>query len=312
MVNLSGRADTNDQHQAASSDMKLAGLLLIIAAYFLFACLDTSAKYLVATLAPLQVVWMRFATHSLFAILAFRPWRHPDRYRTNHPVLQFLRAICVGSATIFNFMAVRYLQLAETAASFFLAPFIVTALAGPLLGEWAGIRRWTAICIGFTGALLIVSPDAAGFRPAMLLSLCSTLSYSFYIILTRRLSPTESIESMTLWPGLIMAVVYAPAGLLAWQPVPDVLTWAILLSTGLFGAVGHFVLIKAHQSAPAPTLAPFLYTGLIWMVLFGFLLFGDVPGTRTIIGASIIVASGLYLFRREKEVKAESSQPLER
>lgn len=304
MVNLSGRAVTDDQHQLASSDMKLPGLALILAAYFLFACLDTSAKYLVATLAPLQIVWVRFATHSVFAVVAFRPWQHPERYRTNHPILQFLRAICVGSATIFNFIAVQYLQLAETAAIFFLAPFIVTALAGPFLGEWAGIRRWTAICIGFVGALLIVSPDAAGFRPAMLLSFCSTLSYSFYLILTRRLSPIESTDSMTLWPGLIMAAIYAPVGLLVWQPVPDILSWGILLATGLFGGVGHFVLIKAHQSTPAPTLAPFLYTELIWMVLFGYMLFGDFPGTKTIVGASVIIASGLYLFRREKVVKA--------
>ena len=280
--------------------MKIAGLALIITAYFLLACLDTSVKYLGATLAPLQIAWMRFATHSVFAILAFRPWRNPGLFKTKHPILQFLRAICVGSATIFNFFAVQYLQLAETAAIFFLTPLIVTALAGPFLGEWAGIKRWTAICIGFFGALLIVSPpDALGFRPVMLLSFGTTLSYSFFLLLTRRLSPVESTESMILLPALIMALIYTPVGLMVWQPVPDTVSWIILLSTGLFGGIGHFVLVKAHQSTPAPILAPFLYTGLIWMVLFGYLLFDDVPGTRTILGASVIIVSGLYLFRRE-------------
>ena len=312
MVQLSNRPVGNDLRQPASSDMKLAGLALIVAAYFLFSCLDASAKFLAASLAPLQIVWMRFVTHSGFAVLAFRPWRHPHRFRPNHPLLQIVRALCVGSATFLNFTAVQYLQLAETAAIFFLAPFIVTALAGPLLGEWAGIRRWAAICIGFLGALLIVSPGSTGFQPAMLLSFGATLSYSFYLILTRLLSRTETTESMTLLPALIMMAVYTPVGLAVWQPVPDATHWIILLATGLFGGFGHWVLIRAHESAPAPTLAPFLYTGLIWMVMFGYLLFGDLPGTNTVIGAAIIVASGLYLFRREKQVKTASSQPLER
>jgi drug/metabolite transporter (DMT)-like permease len=292
--------------------MKLAGLALIVAAYLLFACLDTSAKYLAATLAPLQIVWMRFVTHSVFAFAAFRPWRHPDRFRPRHPVLQTLRALCLGGATFFNFFAVKYLQLAETSAIFFLAPFIVTAMAGPFLGEWAGLRRWAAICVGFLGALLIVQPGPAGFQPAMLLSLCATLSYSFYIILTRHLTLDETAESMTLLPAVIVALIMTPVGLAVWQPVPDALHWTILLATGLFGGIGHWVLIKAHELAPASTLAPYLYLQLIWMVMFGYLVFGDVPGLNTAAGAAIIVASGLYLFRREKQAKVEISPPIER
>jgi len=292
--------------------MKLVGLALIIAAYFMFACLDTSAKYLTATLAPLQIVWMRFVTHSVFACAAFRPWRHPVRFRARHPILQSLRALCLGGATFFNFFAVKYLQLAETSSIFFLAPFIVTALAGPFLGEWAGPRRWAAICVGFLGALLIIEPGAAGFRPAMLLSMCATLSYSFYIILTRHLTIDETAESMTLLPAIILALLMTPVGLIVWQPVPDAWHWAILLATGFFGGFGHWMLIKAHELASASTLAPYLYIQLIWMVMFGYLVFSDVPGPNTAIGAAIIVASGLYLFRREKQKKVEISPPIER
>jgi len=312
MVQISDPAARVADNSADQTEMKLAGLALIVTAYFLFACLDTSAKYLVATLAPLQIVWMRFATNAGFAIIAFRAWHQPMRFRPMHPVLQTLRALCLGGATFFNFFAVKYLQLAETSAIFFLAPFIVTALAGPFLGEWAGIRRWTAICVGFLGALLIVQPGPTGFQPAMLLSLCATFSYSFYLILTRLLTRDETAESMTLLPATILAIGMAPVGLSVWQPVPDLKSWIILCATGLFGAVGHWVLIKAHQKTSAPTLAPFLYTGLLWMVMFGYLVFDDIPGINTLAGAAIIVASGLYLFRREKQVKIPSSQPLER
>ncbi|HMB47380.1 MAG TPA: DMT family transporter, partial [Afifellaceae bacterium] len=171
MAQVSNSTTGIDGDRAGQTEMKLAGLALIVAAYFLFSCLDTSAKYLVATLAPLQIVWMRFATNAGFAIIAFRAWHEPMRFRPMHPVLQVVRAFCLVGATFFNFFAIKYLQLAETSAIFFLAPFIVTALAGPFLGEWAGIRRWAAICVGFLGALLIVKPGPTGFQPAMLLSL---------------------------------------------------------------------------------------------------------------------------------------------
>jgi drug/metabolite transporter (DMT)-like permease len=283
---------------------RLAGVALIVFAYLCFACLDTTAKYLGAALAPLQIVWVRFLTHSAFATAALRPWRRPEHYRMRHPLQQAVRALCLLGATFFNFLAVQYLQLAETAAIFFLAPFVVTALAGPFLGEWAGARRWVAIIVGFLGALLIVRPGPEGFQPAMLLSLAATASYAFYILLTRRLTRDETAEGMILLPALIAAAIMTPIGLLHWQPVPGALHWALLLSTGLFGGLGHWFVIKAHETAPAPVLAPFLYTQLLWMVLLGYAVFGDIPGRSTLVGAAIIVASGLYLFYRESQLAA--------
>lgn len=280
----------------------LVGLALILLAYLCFACLDTTAKYLGSALAPLQIVWVRFLTHTGFAMVALRPWRRPEHYRIRHPLQQGLRALCLLGATFFNFLAVRYLQLAETASIFFLAPFMVTALAGPFLGERAGRRRWTAVAIGFVGALFIIRPGPEGFQPAMLLSLTATISYAGYILLTRRLTRDESAEGMILLPALIAAALMTPIGLIQWQTVPDALHWALLLVTGLFGGLGHWFLIKAHETAPAPVLAPFLYTQLLWMVLLGYVVFGDVPGGSTLIGAAIIVAGGLYLVYRERQI----------
>jgi drug/metabolite transporter (DMT)-like permease len=298
-------------HPAAGgqdSAARLIGLALILLAYLCFACLDTTAKYLGGALAPLQIVWVRFLTHSGFAIAALRPWSAPEHYRVRHPVQQGLRALGLLGATFFNFLAVQYLQLAETASIFFLAPFIVTALAGPFLGEWAGARRWAAIVIGFVGALFIIRPGPEGFQPAMLLSLAATVSYAFYILLTRRLTRDETAQGMILLPALIAAAIMTPIGMIQWQQVPGALHWALLLVTGFFGGLGHWFLIKAHETAPAPTLAPFLYTQLLWMVLLGYLVFGDLPGWSTLLGAAIIVGSGLYLFYRERQTARRASR----
>jgi drug/metabolite transporter (DMT)-like permease len=278
---------------------RLTAVFLVLFAFFCFAGLDASAKYAGAILAPLQIVWMRFVTHSLIATAVLRPWRSPELYRPRYVTLQIARAFFLLSATFCNFYAIRYLPLALTASIFFLAPFIVTALAGPFLGEWAGRRRWSAIVIGFIGALIIIRPGLAGFHPAMLLSLAATLGYSLYGLLTRRLAAVETTESLMLLPAIAAALVMIPAGLAQWVAVPDLLHWSLLLATGILGGLGHWVFIKAHEAAPAPVLAPFVYSQLIWMTALGYFIFGDIPDRATMTGAAVIVGSGLYLFYRE-------------
>ena len=285
---------------------RLTAVFLMLFAFLCFAGLDASAKYAGAILAPLQIVWMRFVTHSLVATAVLRPWRSPARYRPRSASLQIARAFFLLSATFCNFYAIRYLPLALTASIFFLSPFIVTALAGPFLGEWAGRRRWLAIMIGFIGALIIIRPGLAGFHPAMLLSLGAMLGYSIYVLLTRHLAVVETADSLILLPAIIAAIIMIPPGLIQWVAVPDLLHWSLLLATGIFGALGHWVFIKAHEAAPAPVLAPFVYSQLIWMTALGYFIFGDIPDRATIIGAAVIVGSGLYLLYRERQAaKAE-------
>jgi len=279
---------------------RLTAVCLILFAFFCFAGLDASAKYASAVLAPLQIVWMRFVTHSVVVTAALRPWRSPALYRPRSAPLHIARAFALLGATFFNFYAVRYLPLALTGSIFFLSPFMVTALAGPFLGEWAGRRRWLAIVFGFIGALIIIRPGLDGFHPAMLLSLAAMVSFSIFVLLTRHLAVRESAESLILLPAIFAALVMALPGLGQWIPVPDLLHWSLLLATGVFGALGHWVFIKAHEAAPAPVLAPFVYSQIIWMTGLGYLLFGDVPDLATMIGAAVIIGSGLYLLYRER------------
>jgi drug/metabolite transporter (DMT)-like permease len=177
---------------------------------------------------------------------------------------------------------------------------VITALAGPLLGEWAGLRRWIAIIVGFLGVLVVTRPGLGGMHWAALYSVAAMCFYALYALLTRQLTATDSSAGMLIISGIVAAIAMAPAGLSVWVAPPDALTWVLLFATGAFGAGGHFLFIMAHRIAPAPVLAPFIYTQIIWMIALGYLIFDDVPTSTTILGASIVVASGLYILYRER------------
>ncbi|WP_299820494.1 DMT family transporter [uncultured Roseibium sp.] len=278
----------------------LVGISLIVLACLCFAVLDAIAKYLSASLPTLQIVWIRFLSHTVIAIVLFRVWKTPSLLKTGRPVLQLVRAACLLSTTILNFFAVRYLQLAETMSIMFAAPFVITALAGPLLGEWAGIRRWCAIIVGFIGVLVVTQPGVGGMHWAAIYSVAAMCTYALYALLTRQLTATDSSAGMLIISGLVAAVAMTPVGLSVWETPKDLWTWVLLLATGALGAGGHYVFIMAHRIAPAPVLAPFIYSQIVWMIALGYLIFADVPTLSTLVGAAIVVGSGLYILYRER------------
>lgn len=292
--------DEQRPSKASAAAAPFAGIGLIVLACLCFSVLDATAKYLSATLPTLQIAWMRFVSHSILAIVMFRLWRSPGLLRTHRPFMHAFRTACLLGTTIFNFLAVRHLQLAETMSIMFAAPFVITALAGPFLGEWAGPRRWAAIIVGFAGVLVVTRPGMGGMHWAVVYSVAAMSLYAVYALLTRQLTATDNSVGMLLIPGLAATILMAPAGLSGWVAPPDAWTWGLLLSTGAFGAGGHFLFIMAHRLAPAPVLAPFIYIQIVWMVTLGFLIFDDVPTWPTIAGASIVVLSGLYILYRER------------
>ncbi|ADZ69233.1 DMT family transporter [Polymorphum gilvum] len=279
------------------------GIVLIVLACLCFSCLDATAKYLVVDLPPLQVVWVRFLTHLVFAVVVFRVWRAPEIFRTDRPGLQFVRGLALLGSTFFNFLAVQYLQLAETMSIMFAGPFVVTALAGPLLGEWAGLRRWIAIIVGFIGVLIIARPGLGGMHWAAIYSIGAMICYAFYALFTRMLAGSNSTIGMLIISAAVPTVAMTPAGLSLWETPASGFHWLLLLSTGLYGGFGHWIFIIAHRLAPAPLLAPFTYLQIVWMVGLGFLVFGDVPGPWTLVGSAVVIASGLYILYRERIVK---------
>lgn len=285
---------------------RLYGVALICLAVAFFACLDTTAKYLAQTLPPLQVVWLRYVTHFLIVLMIWNPIGRPALYRTKRLWLQIIRAALMFGATAFNFVALKYLQLAEANAIFFAAPLLVAAFAGPLLGEWAGPRRWAAILAGFLGVVVVLRPGLGGLHPAFGLSVLGMASYAFYSITTRMLAATDSPQSMLIFSALFPVIALTPIVPFIWQSPEALHLWLLMPLLGAFGAAGHWCLILAHGQTPAPVLAPFTYTQILWMIVLGFLVFGDRPTATTLIGAGIVIASGLYLLARERRSRVKN------
>ncbi|MCW1840995.1 DMT family transporter [Prosthecomicrobium hirschii] len=278
---------------------RLKGIGLMCLALACFSVLDGAAKWLVRDMPALQVAFVRY-TVALALIAAFlNPWTQADAWTTRRPFLQFVRGLLLFGSTIFNFIAVRTLQLADTMAIAFATPFLIALLSGPLLGERIGWKNWVAILIGFAGVLVITRPGTGGFQTAMLWSFGSVACYAAYGIATRTLSGIDSTASMLVISAAIPVGMLAPVMPAVWVWPPTTLDWALMLLLGLAGAVGHFFLIRAYTHAPAPVVAPFIYTQIVWAVLIGYLVFGDLPGLNTIVGASIVIGSGLYLIWRE-------------
>jgi drug/metabolite transporter (DMT)-like permease len=269
----------------------------------LFACLDAMAKYLGGHMEPLQVVAIRYLTAFLLALIVSNPFTRPGLLKTTRPALQIVRGLMMLLTTIFNFLAFRYLQLDEALAIMFSTPFLVAIMAGPLLGEWIGWRRWSAIAVGFFGVLVVIRPGLGGMQWAALLSVAAAIFYAGYAIATRMVMRHDSSETTLFYANVVGVVIMLPILPFVWTAPPSGFDLMLLFAVGAFGSAGHFLLILAHDRAPASVLSPFMYTQLLWAVTFGYLVFNNVPSHWTLAGAAIVVGSGLYLLYREQKVR---------
>lgn len=285
----------------------VAAILYMVAAYILFTFLDASSKYLVlAGNAPLFISWMRFAGHVVLVALLFRGWRDLARFRAASPAAHIARGAFLAGSTVFNIVALRYLQLAETTSIYFFGPMVITALAGPLLGEWAGWRRWSAILAGLVGVLVITRPGVGVFGIGHVLALCAMLSNSVYVIMTRRMAAGETPESLILYSALAPVVLLTPTLPFTAAMPGDMWQWMLLVMLGAFGGLGHWCLIQAYRQATATALAPYPYLQMVWMIAFGWFVFDQFPDGWTLAGAGIIVASGLYIVHREHRLRVRN------
>jgi len=286
---------------ADTSRNRLIGIGLISITFICFALLDCGAKWLVKTLPVLQVVWLRFLFHAVVSTAMMAPKFGSGILRTRRPKLQFLRAAMLATMTGTNFWALQYLQLAETGSIQFSVPIIIALIAAPLLGERMDAARWTAISIGFLGVLIIVRPGTQGFHPALLLAIFNAFLYASFNLMTRQLAAHDSPEATQFFSSLGATLAITPFALAAWQAPPGALQLLILFLMGVAGALGHYLLALAHRYAPASVLGPFLYQQIVWMVLLGYLVFGDVPDAAVVLGAAIVIGSGGYLLWRERQ-----------
>jgi drug/metabolite transporter (DMT)-like permease len=282
-------------------------IALMFAALFCFACLDTSGKWLSRHIPIWEVVWARYMGATLFVLIFINPATTPRMLSTSRPVLQLVRALLLFGATVLNLFALHWLQLAQTVSISFAGPLLIALFAGPILGEWVGPRRLAAIIVGFIGVIVVTRPSLAGIHPAMLLSFGCTICNAFYSIFTRVLAATDSSRTTTFFSAVSGAVILTPALPFFWVAPQEWNVWLFLVLIGGFGALGHWFLILAHGRAPAALLAPFGYTQIVWMIMFGYFVFGDLPDVWTLTGAGIVIASGLYLLYRSRVVKREKA-----
>jgi drug/metabolite transporter (DMT)-like permease len=288
---------------------RLRGILMMMASMVVFTLLDAAAKHVVQTLPPSVAVFFRYFVATLLSLAVIMRAGGLSLIVTRHPWLQILRGLLLMVSTILNFVAISYLQLAQTAAIFFTIPLWVCALSVPLLGEHVGLKRWIAVIVGFLGVLVIMRPGSNSFHWAMLLSVAASICGSVYNIVTRKVGGRDRAETSLFYVSFIGAAAAALSLPVIWK-TPEGIEWLFLIFMGIAGGVGHYMLIQAHRLAPASALAPFVYTQIVWMILVGYLAFGDVPDHWTLIGAAIVVGSGLFVFAREKMMGKETEVPV--
>ena len=291
-----------------TKDHHLRGILFLLGSGLVFAVLDTLAKEASYFIPVLQVAWGRYVFHVVFLpFYAERPvgapvWsaaRWTRMFVTKHLWLQLTRSLLLLGGTLFFFGAVSYVPLAEAQAVAFIEPLLITAIAHFFLNERVGMRRWLAIAVAFIGVLVVIRPGFGMMHWGMLLSLGSAACGSVYATLTRIVSRDDSAGTSLAYSGVAGFVVLSLLMPVIWQPAPGYV-WLLFFGLGISGGLGHFLMIKAFESAPGGTLAPFIYVQMLWIVIAGFLWFQDWPAVTTWIGIALIVGSGLYALHRER------------
>lgn len=276
------------------------GILMLLVTVLVFSMSDAMGKIVAEAEGGLMVSWARFI-FALFVLPLCFPRRIGEMLRTRNPRLQIARSIVVIGANTLFFTGLRYLPLADAVALGFVAPFLTTLLAIPVLGERVGVRRWTAILVGFVGMLIIVRPGFEARHWAYVLPLISAAFWACYVVLTRKLGATDSPLTTLFYTPLAGAFAMTGTAPLYWTwPTPW--HWAILVSIGVLAAVGHLALIRAYRLAPASLLAPFSYLNIVFATVFGFVLFDTLPDQWTVVGAIVVIGSGVYVFQREAAV----------
>lgn len=289
-------------HLAMPAQNVVLGIGLLVVAMTVIPVMDGLAKLLSANYPVLQITWARYTFH-LATMLPVLLWRHGVRTLVPPKAgLQLLRGACILASTLLFFAGLARMPLANTLALAFISPFVVTALSPWLLGERVGPRRWAAVGCGFLGALIVFRPGFGDFGWEGLLPMGAGVGYACYLILTRRLAGAGPALVTLAYSGLVGTVALSLVVPFVWSP-PDAAGWSLMVLMGLLAAVGHFLLIRAFELAPASLLAPLGYGEIVGATAVGYLLFGDFPDRITWIGVTVIVASGLFIVWRERTVR---------
>ncbi len=290
----------------AMHDVQRPGLAiaLMLTAMFAFAAMDGVSKILAQSLPIPQILWVRYIFYTAFVALMLRRTGLRVTLRSRQPWLQLGRALLIIVENAVFVLAFTLMPLADMHAIAAASPLIVVALSVPMLGEKVGVRRWLAVLAGFVGVLVIVRPGFQALDWRFAVAITGTLLWAVYQILVRMCARTDSSDTTWAWTAVVGLVATSTVGPFVWV-WPDAKGWALLFAIALLGTLSHLALIKALGYAEAGALQPYSYTLLVWAAVLGFVMFGDVPDAWTVFGATIVIASGLYAWYRERLRRSE-------
>src|SRR5450755_843414 len=281
---------------------RLAGIGLMLLSIFMFSFGDALGKFMVATYSVGQLLWLRACA----ALLLLSPmiWRNRAHYfRLERPWLQLLRVTLSTLEVAAFFLAAVYLPLADVITYYLAGPIFVTALSAIVLREQVGWRRWSAILIGFCGVLIALRPSAQTISWPAMIALAGSMTFAVLMLITRslRATPDIALASVQFMGTFAFGAVLAPFGWIT--PTPGSLVFFAVA-----GCISVCALLCGNRSlklAPASVVVPYQYSMIIWAVMFGYAVFGDVPSIATIVGAAIIIGAGFYIFLRERKLGRE-------
>jgi drug/metabolite transporter (DMT)-like permease len=272
---------------------RLAGIGLMLLSIFMFSFGDALGKFMVATYSVGQLMWL---------LKKFCPPRAEFK-RIERPWLQLLRVLLSTLEVAAFFLATVYLPLADVITYYLASPIFVTALSGIVLGEHVGWRRWTAILIGFCGVLIALRPSTQTVSWPAMIALGGSLSFAFLMLITRTLRSTPDIvlTSSQFGGTFLLGALMSPIG---WV-TPTLGSLALFAAAGVTSVVALLCINRSLKLAPASVVVPYQYSMIVWAVIFGFVVWGDVPSLSTLIGAAIIIGAGFYIFLREQKLGRE-------
>ena len=284
---------------SAVPEARLRGIFLFCTALALFIGMSGLVKQLAQDYPVEQIIWARYFFHFVLMLAVF-PHRIPTFLVSRRKGVQVLRGLLMLLATVCGFTALRFMRIADITAITFTTPLIATALSVLILREQVGVRRWSAVLVGFIGVLIVVRPGSGVFDWWVLLPLVMACLYALYQIATRLVRDAADPLNALFYTALVGAVLTVPFLLFGWRTPDNALDWLMLAALGVLGGTGHFLIIEAYRRAPVSVIAPFGYTELIWAALVGYAVFGELPDGWTWVGAAVIAASGLFVLHRER------------
>ncbi|MGN6683832.1 MAG: DMT family transporter [Devosia sp.] len=283
------------------------GIFLALVAILIFATQDAMSKFLVQSVSPFQMTMMRFWAFGAFSVfLALRKGSVRETLRTRQPVAQVTRGALLIADIWMYVLALKTVPLPAVQSITLVYPLLVTLFAIPLLGEKVGVFRLTAVAVGFVGALIIVRPGGVPLDLGVLYAAGSGGCYGLYIVLTRKVSATDSATTSMAYVGLVGLAISTAVGVFFWAPL-DLDTTLLIGYIMVTGVAAHGMMIVALGMAPASTLQPFNYTSLPWSIALAYAIFHEWIDPISLVGAGIIVAAGLVVMARERIKKVPAA-----